>query len=366
MPEPSGALPPGFLFVTCQVGAEPALKRELARDWPELRFAYSRPGFLTFKLPPEHPLAAQLNLRSVFARTAGYSLGKLTGADSNELARAIWPLVGQRQVHAVHVWQRDAHPPGEHSFQPGPTPLSIAAAAAIEQHLPPAGEVEPATTIPVNQIADRGQTVLDCVIVEPTEWWIGLHHVYSPPSRWPGGVLPIEPPSDMVSRAFLKMEESLAWSGLPIAAGDVCVELGSAPGGASQALLRHDLVVNGIDPAEMDPCVLAEPNFHYLRMRAADLKRREFRGVKWLMSDMNVLPWQTFEAVESIVTNRQVNVAGLLLTLKLDDWSLAEEIPNYLNRIRAWGYREVRARQLAFNRQEICISALKSRSHRRR
>ncbi|WP_446915063.1 hypothetical protein, partial [Klebsiella pneumoniae] len=79
---------PGFLFVTCQVGAEPALKRELARNWPELRFAYSRPGFLTFKLPPEHPLSQRLELRSIFARTAGYSLGKVTGGDANECAHA--------------------------------------------------------------------------------------------------------------------------------------------------------------------------------------------------------------------------------------------------------------------------------------
>lgn len=364
MPEPAGFATPGFLFVTCQVGAEPALKRELARDWPDLRFAYSRPGFLTFKLPPAHPLATQLNLRSVFARTAGYSLGKLTGASADELARSLWPLVGERPIHGVHVWQRDAYPPGDHGFQPGPTPLSIAAAAAIEQQLPPTAA--PASSILVNQIAERGQTVLDCVIVEPTEWWIGLHRVDASPSRWPGGVLPIEPPANMVSRAYLKMEESLAWSGLPIAASDACVELGSAPGGASQALLGHGLIVNGIDPAEMDPCVLADPNFHYLRMRAGDLKRREFRGVKWLMSDMNVLPWITLDAVESIVTNRQVSVAGLLLTLKLAEWSLAEEIPNYLNRIRNWGYREVRARQLAFNRQEICVTALKSRSNRRR
>ena len=28
-----------FVFMTCQVGAEPALKAEIARDWPGLRFA---------------------------------------------------------------------------------------------------------------------------------------------------------------------------------------------------------------------------------------------------------------------------------------------------------------------------------------
>ena len=47
---------PGFIFITCQIGAEAAVKGELARDWPGLRFAYSRPGFLTFKIVGEHGL----------------------------------------------------------------------------------------------------------------------------------------------------------------------------------------------------------------------------------------------------------------------------------------------------------------------
>ena len=35
-----------FLFTVCQVGAEGALKNEVLRSHPELRFAYSRPGFV--------------------------------------------------------------------------------------------------------------------------------------------------------------------------------------------------------------------------------------------------------------------------------------------------------------------------------
>ena len=55
----------------------------------------------------------------------------------------------------------------------------------------------------------------------------------------------------------------------------------------------------------------------------------------------------------------------MLLTLKLLEWELAEHIPEYLACIRSWGYTYVRARQLAFNRQEICVAALRSRALRR-
>ena len=57
-----------FLFMTCQVGAEPTLKRELAKYRPSFRFAYSRPGFLTYKLPEKHGLKDDFELHSVFAR----------------------------------------------------------------------------------------------------------------------------------------------------------------------------------------------------------------------------------------------------------------------------------------------------------
>ena len=40
-----------FIFTVCQIGTESALKDEIAREWPDFRFSYSRPGFVTFKLP---------------------------------------------------------------------------------------------------------------------------------------------------------------------------------------------------------------------------------------------------------------------------------------------------------------------------
>ena len=51
---------PEFLFITCQTGgAGAAVKEELARRWPDFRFAFSRPGFLTFKLPEGAPPAGR-------------------------------------------------------------------------------------------------------------------------------------------------------------------------------------------------------------------------------------------------------------------------------------------------------------------
>lgn len=213
-------------------------------------------------------------------------------------------------------------------------------------------------------MAEPGQRVLDCILVEPHEWWIGEHWATSGALCYAGGLCALQIPAEIVSRAYVKMQEALAWSALPIKAGQRCVEIGCAPGGASQCLLEHGLKVIGIDPAQVEPTILADPNFTHVRKRGADVRRREFRGVHWLMADMNVAPQYTLDTVEAIVTHEAVNIRGMLLTLKLLDWNLAEEIPAYVQRVRSWGYQQVAVRQLAHNRQEVCLAA--PRSERRR
>ena len=94
---------PAHLFTTCQVGAEGALKAELGRTWPGFRFAFSRPGFVTFKLPDACGLADDFDLRSVFARTYGFCLGRVEGESAESLADELWALVGEQPVDVLHA-----------------------------------------------------------------------------------------------------------------------------------------------------------------------------------------------------------------------------------------------------------------------
>ena len=81
---------------------------------------------------------------------------------------------------------------------------------------------------------------------------------------------------------------------------------------------------------------------------------------------MNIAPNDTLAEVERIVGHRGNRIRGLILTLKLNDWNLAEQVPAYLERIRGWGYPRVRARQLSYNRQEICLAGLRPQQKTRR
>ncbi len=350
---------PTFLYVICQVGVERQCKERMAERWPDIRFSFSRPGFLTFKMP-NGPLPEGADLENAFVRTSGYCLGKIDVEAVESAGAAFWEQFGSKHpFDHIHVWQRDARPVGD-KFEPFASEAAIAATASIK-------EAAPKTKPPIrfNQIAEAGTTVLDCVLVEPYQWWVGSHRANSMETFWVGGVPPIKKPESMLSRAYLKMHEAIGWSRLPMRDGDWCVEIGSAPGGAAQALLEHGVKVIGIDPAEMAPELLAHPNFKHIRMRGRDVRRKELSKARWLMTDANVTPTQTLDTIQDIVQNESVNIRGMLLTLKMPDWKLTDELPTYLKRIRGWGFKYVRPRHLAFNRQELCVVALRNKAMRR-
>jgi 23S rRNA (cytidine2498-2'-O)-methyltransferase len=346
-----------FLFVTCQVGAEKAVKAELAVRWPAFRLAFSRPGFLTFKLPPKHALADDFDLESVFARAYAFSFGEVAGDDQEELDAAVWNLAKGRTIQRIHVWEKDRCEPGIHRFEPSITPAAIDAHQLLFRQCPRPQNLAKNADDPTAP-AKVGELILDTVIIAPNQWWVGFHRANLVPSRNPGGMTSLQLPDDAVSRAWLKMEEGLRWSELPIPRGARVAEIGSAPGGASQALLAHGFIVTGIDPAEMAPAVLNHPQFTHIRRRSMEVRRRDFQKIRWLTADMNVAPEYTLDAVEAIVTHPRVNVRGLLLTLKLPNWDLAASLPEYTARIQSWGFNQVRARQLQFDRREVCVAAL--------
>ena len=146
---------------------------------------------------------------------------------------------------------------------------------------------------------------------------------------------------------------------MPVRPGDKVVEIGSAPGGSCQRLLDIGLEVTGVDPAEMDPLLLEHPRFEHWRSKAAGMKRKLYGRFKWLTADANVAPNYTLEVVEDIVTYPTSRFQGLLLTFKLSSYDMLEQIDASVERIRSWGFSDVRVRQLASNRRECCVAALR-------
>ncbi len=341
------SLPP-FVFLTCQHGAETALKQEVARRFPRWRVAFGRPGLVTFKLPPEEaPSLWQQPPQLVLARCWGFSLGVLQAPEPQQLLPAAQEAIQQFGCTGLHVWSRDEQPPGHFDYEPGVTPEDIHAAELLRCGLAPRK---------LRTWVAPGAVVLDVMRVDPGRWLLGVHRATRcPTTRWPGGFSRVRLPEEAVSRAYLKMEEVLRWSGLPLGRGQVAAELGAAPGGASQALLRRGVKVLGIDPAPIHPRVLQHPRFVHIRRRARYVPRRVYRGVQWLFADMNVTPRYTLDVVEDIVTRPDVSILGMLLTLKLTDWALVDQCEQYRQRVHSWGFPVVRLRQLHHHRRELCL-----------
>ena len=90
------------------------------------------------------------------------------------------------------------------------------------------------------RVAEPGQLVADCTLVEADEWWYGLHRASTSDSCFPGALRELVLPPEAVSRACLKMEEALAWSELPVKAQDRIVEIGVRRAARARRCSRGD------------------------------------------------------------------------------------------------------------------------------
>ena len=333
----------GFLLATCQGGAEATLCRRQEAVLPEVAKAAWRRGVVTFRLgnfDPPDDFFPDL----IYARTVVRSLGQVSGASDPERIAAVRALVAHADWDNIHVWHRDRRLEADAD----PQPIRDALLSAFGK---------PASLMPA---ARPGDLILDCLIDTADRWWIGWHRAKTLTSCQPGGLHPKELPADKVSRAWLKLDEAIATFGVDLRPGQRAVELGASPGGACQRLLEAGLTVVGIDPALVDDRVAAHANFEQWRMRARDVKLKNFRGFDWIVADMNIDPKSTLASIGRIVTSAGGKPAGIIATLKLPDWSRAEELPGWLDQFRAWGFSAL-ARQISTGGRELCVVALRSR-----
>ena len=155
-----------FLFVTCQVGSESILKQNLSKEG--LRFSFSRPGFLTFKLPRPYSLDEPYPLHDPFARSYGLCLGKIAAETDASGAARVWEQLADVPFNQLHVWPRDRAPAGQRNFHPGLNDYSRAAEQALLETVPPGQLIRSSSAgETTGNIGRRNDHVLDCILVDP-------------------------------------------------------------------------------------------------------------------------------------------------------------------------------------------------------
>jgi 23S rRNA (cytidine2498-2'-O)-methyltransferase len=100
------------------------------------------------------------------------------------------------------------------------------------------------------------------------------------------------------SRAYLKLWEALTLAGHRPGPGELCLDLGSSPGGWSWALARMGARVVSVDKAPLAREVAAMPGIEYRAESAFALDPAAFGPVDWLFSDVVCYPARLLALVE--------------------------------------------------------------------
>lgn len=327
-----------FAYVVCRPGSEALLKQELAASGQDLRLAFSRPGFITFK--GQAPFDETSQIPGVFVRSSGLALGPFSEARVQEVIALAQASSRRLRLAAF--------------------PMSATCHAELDEALRRKVETRAASLNLDRGLPSAGELVLDLAVGDSD--WLGLHVHASERSPHPGGLLPIALHPEAPSRAYLKIEEAIARFDLPMRRGQRVVELGSAPGGAAFALLTRGLQVIGVDPGEMDPRVAGMPGFTRMQLPAGALEARSLpRPVDWFLADMNLAPQVSLRYCERIIGPLRRTLVGCVITLKLNDAAAVRAIPSLLDRVRSFGF-EVRATQLPSNGREMCVVGMAATS----
>ncbi len=100
------------------------------------------------------------------------------------------------------------------------------------------------------------------------------------------------------SRAYLKLWEALTLIGRRPGPGDICLDLGSSPGGWSWALQQMGARVISVDKAPLAPEVARLPGIEHRRDSAFALDPAAIGPVDWLFSDVVCYPARLLALVE--------------------------------------------------------------------
>lgn len=299
-----------FIYTVVNIGSEKSLKEEVALKYPELSFAYSRPGYITFKdNSGKFNIDSKLNL--VFARAYGISLGRVKPENLEE---------------EVSKYKADV----THRF-------SLVS-----------GEVS-------GETANLGDTILDIIEVKDGEFWLGMRKVYPESWRISGANPNLELPEAAPSRAYLKIAEALIWTNYEYRGEESVLELGSAPGGASYAMLERGFKVFGVDNALMDEDLLKNPNFKHIKEPMQKVQDADVpRPCHLLVSDVNVLPSLILSQLKRFMSIRP-GIHTVFYTLKIGDKISVKEVLKHIDTFKTFGFNEVRATQLPSNKSEIML-----------
>jgi 23S rRNA (cytidine2498-2'-O)-methyltransferase len=310
---------------------------------PDLQSELSRRGLRDVKPLGPSLVGSQGRPREwpIFAR-AGFPIGWQGPPEPEAIARGISGLLaaGKPRPYLVLGWVPDSDVDNPH------TPAVDRLTSQVIELLPSERRVEGREAVRYG-----GAAVQLCLCGGQVR--AGVLDASDLPSFAPGGRSRAPMPKDAPSRAGRKLEEAFSWIDRAPEAGDVCVDLGAAPGGWTAVLLGRRARVIAVDPAKLAPSFKGRKGLVHVPASAFDFAPEE--PVDWLFCDM---AWRPLEVAQLLAKwGKRKWASALVANIKLPMKQRVEHVDKVLQTIAGGGWSDLRARQLYHDREEITLSA---------
>lgn len=344
----------------CAPGEEQDLLEELVRVFPFSHHTMLRSGWLTSSL----------------------TIGESSHREVSAFARQVLPQARQIEAESISQWARqvvdfaiergdvrpdastDAGPWRLHVFgipvpggSAGARRTNLVAKRIDEELLERRRRLARRRTPDAAAPWSANESLLQVGLVSATQGFLS----WSPPetrsivrhvlSRFPGGETPLpERNLEAPSRAFAKLVEAQSHFGRSIAASEVCVDLGSSPGGWAYVALEQGARVIAIDRSPLAPAMMKHPKLEFHQGDA--FRYAPPSMVDWLLCDVAAFPQKTFAMLEEWLVARRCR--RFVVTVKFrgrEDYAIVGEFAALL----AQHAREYSVRRLSSNKNEVTV-----------
>ena len=173
---------------------------------------------------------------------------------------------------------------------------------------------------------------------------------------WAAGIAPVPTDKQAPSRAYRKLEETLAWLGRAPRQDETVVDLGGAPGGWAHTALKRGAFVTAVDRSPLIPPAAGHPRLVQVKGDAFAFVPPE--PVDWLLCDVICEPARSVDLIELWAT--QSWCRNLVVTMKfkgpVNNHLVVEPV---VARLSALGFAFARAKHMRNNHNEIEVFAYK-------
>ena len=283
-----------------------------------------------------------------FARQ-GFQVSSLVRVDASahdapralaaELLPSLRAAIEGVEQHALHVFVPDST---------GGNTLS-ARAQALRDML----EAQCPHTLDESQLRRQGGLLVQICVYDAQTAALGCIPSDQAQSPWPGGRARMRLGGSFPSRAARKLAEAFAWLGMAPGSGELCADLGAAPGGWSWLLLEKRARVIAVDPARMDAELMRNPRLRHVQGNAFEYEPEE--PVDWLFCDMAYRPLEVAQMLGRWARRRHTRL--LVSNFKLPMKRKVEMVERIRGLLADSGFTGVRTRQLYHDREEITLTA---------